>query len=134
MVVYETGQTTRCDDLDLRLRLEPVGDGVRVAVHGALGPPESDHLLRVLTIAVGPGVARVELDLSGVTFCGSAGIRALLQAYEKALAAGCRLCVTHLDPMVHRVFEIAGLVPVLAVTAAVPPEDGKGDGPDPVRG
>ena len=50
----------------------------------------------------------VRLDLSGVDFCGAAGVQALLQGRD-ALPPGAVLHVT-CSPMVYRVLHICGLV------------------------
>lgn len=60
--------------------------------------------------------SRVVVDLDGVTFLGSHGVRALLEVHERAVAAGVELFVTGATgPAVHRVLQLTGLLHVLPV-------------------
>jgi anti-anti-sigma factor len=52
--------------------------------------------------------SRVVLDLTGVRFISSAGLRVLLRAAKAAKAAGRGIAVCALQPGVREVFEISG--------------------------
>ena len=65
----------------------------------------------------------VEVDLTGVRFLDCAGVGALVAARNAALQVGCRLRVCHLQPIVHRVLEITGLLG--ALTASTVLADGR---------
>ena len=69
---------------------------------------------------VGPGDGRVLVDLSGVEYISSAGLRALMAASKKTKAAGGRIAVAALQPMVKEIFEISRfslVVPVYETSA-----------------
>jgi anti-sigma B factor antagonist len=53
--------------------------------------------------------AAIVVDLSGLTFMDSSGLRALVTADERARAAGRRLAIVPGPPPVRRVFEITQL-------------------------
>jgi anti-anti-sigma factor len=63
---------------------------------------------RLLGLALRPG-AQLVLDLSGVTFMDSTGIRLILQAREHALRHGAGFVVVRGPAPVMRVLELVGL-------------------------
>jgi anti-sigma B factor antagonist len=62
----------------------------------------------------------VSLDLSGVSFMDSSGIRVLVDAHNRADAVGRRLVIEWPSSAVQRVLEISGLVDHLNVVPANP--------------
>jgi anti-anti-sigma factor len=54
--------------------------------------------------------SRIEIDLSGVTFLDSAGIRMLLMCHADAARADCELALVDPHPRVYRVLQITGLL------------------------
>jgi anti-sigma B factor antagonist len=56
---------------------------------------------------------RVDLDLSGVTFCDSTGVRTLLDLQQHASRRGCELCLIDASARVRRIFEILGFADLL---------------------
>jgi anti-sigma B factor antagonist len=60
-------------------------------------------------------VDRVALDLSGVTFIDSAGLRSILQGQQAVAAAGGALVVRAPSAPTRRLFEITGLDDVLTI-------------------
>ena len=59
----------------------------------------------------------LELDLTGVEFMDSSGLRALLELQEQAVTAGCKLRINP-SPSVLRLLEIAGLSDRFALAEA----------------
>ena len=59
--------------------------------------------------------SRVVLDLSGLTFIDSAGLRVILQAEQATKASGGKLVVRDPSAPVRRLFEITGLAEALTV-------------------
>ena len=57
-------------------------------------------------LAVEPELAAVVLDLRGLVFMDSSGLRLVVVADMKARDAGRRFCLVRGDETVHRVFEI----------------------------
>ncbi len=65
--------------------------------------------------AVGPALAtgrprHLEIDVSGITFLDSSGIRALLHCHADADRMACRMTLTGPRPGIRRVLEITGLL------------------------
>ena len=65
------------------------------------------------------GADGVVLDLAGVEYMASAGLRALVLAARQAKARGGRLVVAALQPVVREVFEITRFTLVLETFASV---------------
>jgi len=59
---------------------------------------------------------RMEINLRGVPFLDSAGIKALLSCHRDAQRLGCRLTVADPRPFAYRVLQITGLLDHLGVT------------------
>lgn len=97
--------------LDCAMSIESNGDGTVVRLVGELDVADAERVRGVLCECAGPTVV---VDLGGLTFLDSAGLRALLQAREAHLDAGHRLVLHGAHPTVRRVFGIAGLGDVLA--------------------
>jgi anti-anti-sigma factor len=57
---------------------------------------------------------RVEVDLTGITFIDSVGLRGVLQAFDQIAAAGGAASITAASPGARRVFELSGLGAMLA--------------------
>ncbi len=82
-------------------------EGSSVTVDGdidAHGCPELSAALDPL-----PGVGDVRVDLSGVGFMDSSGLRALIGAHQRAEAADRRLVIARPSSAVQRLIEISGL-------------------------
>lgn len=98
-------------DLSGRLAVEVVPDDRSVALmlEGELDletAPEFDTRLAGLAIA---GVERVLIDLRGVTFMDSTGLRSIIAAHRVAESNGHRLVVRRGSRQVRRLFELTGL-------------------------
>lgn len=82
-------------------------DEVTVAVSGEVDQATVTEIDAAVDRVAGPGT--VALDLSGVTFMDSAGLRTAVQAMRAQQGAGGTLVVRHPSPMVDRLLRIAGL-------------------------
>ncbi|BCJ48501.1 hypothetical protein GCM10010168_64340 [Actinoplanes ianthinogenes] len=81
-----------------------------VAVAGEVDMENSDEFVReVSKLVPRDGGHRVVLDLSGVTFLGSAGLLALLQCRTTAEHRGSRLEISHAHRNVRQVLTICNL-------------------------
>jgi len=76
----------------------------------------SRDLIETAVMAAIPTADALVLDLGDLTFCDSNGIAMFLAAHEKARAHGTVLTFGNLTPSVSRLFEVAGLNDVLAIT------------------
>jgi anti-anti-sigma factor len=101
----------------------PDGGGlVRLVVTGEIDMATSGALGTALREAFGgDGAKEVAVDMSGVTFIDSSGIRTLVVAQGEASERGITLYVTEPHQHVRRVLELTGLLAVL--TEAGQPEE-----------
>jgi anti-sigma B factor antagonist len=60
------------------------------------------------------------MDLVGVTFCGSSGLRILVEARVRAETTRTALCLVADGPAVLRTLEVSGLTPLFRVHTSVP--------------
>ncbi len=92
--------------MGLILSVRGAGDGVIVAVSGAVDVCTADPLQQVLLRIMRERSARIFLDVSGVSFMDCAGLRALLTTRRRAeLRGGCmRLIAT--SAAVRRIIEL----------------------------
>jgi anti-anti-sigma factor len=63
--------------------------------------------------------ARLVLDLDGVDYVSSAGLRAILIAVKRGKSAGCPVAVCRLREHIREVFELSGFQNVVAVCATL---------------
>ena len=83
-------------------------DRVMVRLEGELDCSNCDELAQVLHRAVTGGRRKVVVDLGGVTFMDSSGLRCLLQAAEYASGRDARLVVERASGIVRRVLAVTG--------------------------
>ena len=95
----------------LAVDLEPPGIDrtARLAVRGELDLDTAGSLEQAVATVLADGPAVIAIDFSGVSFCDSSGISALIRAYRLAGSRGCRLELHRVDPDVRRVFDVVGL-------------------------
>ena len=65
--------------------------------------------------APGDGPARLILDLAGLDYISSAGLRVVLVAAQKARELGIVLILCGLSGAVHEVFEVSGFLDILPI-------------------
>ena len=96
----------------------PREGGVRLTLCGRLDAAWSAHVQDALAECVRAGQHDIELDLSGVAFLSSAGIRVLLLTYRQLHAIRGRLAIVDASSEVRQVIELSGLRALLASAAA----------------
>ena len=96
-----------------RLQLETRADHgtTCVAVIGELDMSTAAELRAAVAEVLASGSVNVEIDLAGVPFADSAGVRSLMMCRDAAEQAGARLRLSRPSPDVHRVLELTGAVP-----------------------
>jgi anti-anti-sigma factor len=108
----DPGRVIRVSDTPQAFAVGIVKDGpvVRVVVTGDLDLATANELVAQARPAFGDTtVTDVALDVSGVGFCDSAGISALIQLRKLATESGQELRVTDAQPAVVRVIEYSGV-------------------------
>jgi anti-anti-sigma factor len=93
--------------------VEPDGDAVHVRPSGELDLATAPLLAGALTELSSNGHGKVVLDLAGLTFVDSSGMRVIVEAYHTAARHRVALEILPGPPNVQRAFEVAGLGPML---------------------
>jgi anti-anti-sigma factor len=108
---------------DLRVDVQSVGPAqTRITASGELDASADARLTSVVRACLHDQDARdIDVDLTGVTFLDSAGIRCLLTCWNQADLAGCRMRLSNPDPLVRRVLEITGLLEMFGLDGDMPP-------------
>jgi anti-sigma B factor antagonist len=90
------------------VRSEDTGDGVRIVLRGDLDLASADEFERSLSGAQRKHPAAIAIDLTGLDFLDSRGLRAILTAQRLCEDAGCKLTLTA-GEQARRLFELTGL-------------------------
>ena len=92
------------------------GPETTLVLAGELDPATAPVLdARLQELTADPGVTRVVLDLTQVTFLDSSGLRTLVAANEALHARSVVLVLQAPSPNIRRVLEVTGLTELIAV-------------------
>lgn len=100
------------------IREETRGDVLLVLAAGRLDS-NSAATLEAVVPARAQERAKLLLDLAGVPYVSSAGLRVLLMGAKAARAKGHRLVLTGLSPSVREVFDISGFTSIFSIETDV---------------
>jgi anti-anti-sigma factor len=106
------------DEHDVPSRLSFDGAGSTLVVAGELDAHSAPALRERLGVSTGGD--EIALDMSGITFMDSSGLRVLIDAHQEAADRDRRLVVVEPSASVRRVLEIAGVLDHLDVRDASP--------------
>jgi anti-anti-sigma factor len=100
----------------LTVRTVVTGDVARITVAGDVDWDSAEELRTALTVALAaqPPPARLEVDMTAVDFCDSAGLRALIAAWKQGTDQGTTLTVVAASTQVTGLLQITGLDQALA--------------------
>ena len=101
---------------DLVIGSERNGDVHTIALHGELDLAAADEVDRELRRVEGTDARSIVLDLTGLSFMDSTGIRVILSADVRSRADANRLRLVHGPAAVRRGFELSGVVDLLPFT------------------
>ncbi|WP_167976771.1 STAS domain-containing protein [Lentzea indica] len=90
-----------------------------LTVSGELAGSGAERLLARLDRLLDQGHRYVVLDLSGVSFCDSSGISALVRGHARASAAAGGLRLSAASDQVVRILELSGLARMLGLKSTV---------------
>jgi anti-anti-sigma factor len=93
---------------ELRIRGVPTDGTLLVAVAGELDLATA-HELQAQVDQLATEAKELVLDLRGVAFIDSTGLRALLESKAVCEWHGCGFSISHGQPAVERLFEVSGL-------------------------
>ena len=104
------------NDPILSLEVSRQADEALVLLAGELDPHSADSLAEALhELGSDESIRRVVLDLSGVAFIDSSGLRVLLSAHEALTAGGAALVLRSPSDAVCRLLEITDLLDRLEI-------------------
>lgn len=86
-----------------------------VALTGALDHSNADRLRENVGDTLAPEHRELVLDLSGLEFCDSTGLRTLLDIREVLRERGGAVSLVHLNARLDRIFRITGLIKAFVV-------------------
>lgn len=110
--------------MDLQIHIDPPrGDSQRVALAGRLDTHSYDELDRQLAPLLASDILSLVLDLSGLEYISSAGIRSVFKARKALSARGGKVLVANLQPQIAKVFDIVKAVPMGEVFTSVAEAD-----------
>lgn len=93
----------------LTMRSERAGDVHTIRLSGELDLATADDVERELERVEATDAATIVLDLSGLTFMDSTGVRLVVNAHARSRAAGQRLTLLRGQAAVQRVMELSGV-------------------------
>jgi anti-sigma B factor antagonist len=88
-------------------------DRAVISLRGELDLANVESVESAITQSNVRAARRIELDLAGLTFCDSSGLRMLLRVRSEAVGAGATFVVTHATGAVARTIDVTGLGSVL---------------------
>jgi anti-anti-sigma factor len=91
------------------------GAHTTVSLQGELDIATEPELAAGLGLFLAEQTTLLTIDLSGLTFLDSTGLRALLTLREQCEQHGCRMVVVRGGPAVQRAFDVSGLSPHFAI-------------------
>jgi anti-anti-sigma factor len=101
----------------MRIGEEKDGRALVIAPEGRVDSVSSGELERLVVSRIDAGEKRLVLDLSGVEYISSAGLRVLLMAAKRLKEPPGGLVLCGMGPSVRTVLELAGFLPLFAVEA-----------------
>jgi anti-sigma B factor antagonist len=97
----------------LKISCERDGDVYAISLSGELDLATAGRLQRELERVEASDARSILLDLSGLTFMDSTGVRLMLNTYARSRADSDRLTMLRGSPAVQRVLELTGVVDLL---------------------
>lgn len=104
----------------MRIDEERAERALVMAPLGRLDSVSSGELERSVVARMNAGDRRLVLDLSGVEYISSAGLRVLLMAAKRLKEPPAALVLCGMGPAVRDVLELAGFLPLFAIEPARP--------------
>ncbi len=104
----------------MEITTQHAGEILEVYVEGRLDAYWADHLSKALEEAVRDGADHIRLNMAGVSFMSSVGIRVLLKVYKQLQRINGSFGVSNPSDAVKTVLELAGLQDLLAGVPLAP--------------
>ena len=97
----------------MEVKLETTGAEALIILNGRLDTVTSPELDKLVEERL-EGVSDLTLDLKGLDYISSSGLRVLLRAQKKMAACG-NMKLTGVSPMIMEIFEITGFNEILTI-------------------
>jgi anti-anti-sigma factor len=94
---------------------QSVAHATLLAISGRLDSETAQEFEAALTATLDRGVRALALDLSGLDYVSSAGLRVLLLAAKRTKAGGAPFALFGLQPHVAKVLEVSGFAKILPI-------------------
>ena len=109
----------------LRTEIAPANGGVqRVAIGGRLDTHTYAELDQALApLLANPAVTSLVLDLEGLDYISSAGIRSVFKARKALSSRGGRVLVVNPQPQIQKVFDMVKAVPLSEIFTSMAEAD-----------
>jgi anti-anti-sigma factor len=98
----------------------PLHHQTRLAVAGDIDIATADSLTDAATNALHSSTRLLIVDLAGVSFCGAAGITALIRIHRAASDAGASLALANVGTQLQCVFDVVNMNGILAALSRSP--------------
>ena len=96
------------------------GDAVVLALEGKLNQASADTLhAAAMEVAGDSGLKTLVIDMAGVDFIASVGIRALIRPSQSMAMRGGKLAIANLNPQIDEFFRLTGLDQMFRVFTTV---------------
>jgi anti-anti-sigma factor len=109
MVAEENAELGASGAEALQWSVRAAGEEIDIAIAGEMDLASAGPLTRAISRVLETKPVTVRIDLAGVSFLDSSGIRCLLDASRRAESTGSHLVVRNPTPMVLRVMEICAV-------------------------
>ncbi|MET3421739.1 anti-anti-sigma factor [Actinoplanes tereljensis] len=107
--------------MNLAITSRSTATSVRLNVSGEIDLDTAGQLDDAIAAVLGTGADRLEVDLSGTTFCSCAGITALLNGRREAVARQVGFEVVNATGIPLRVLQLTGVSSLLTTRSHRPP-------------
>lgn len=111
--------------MDVSIERQDLGDTVALVVMGRLDAECAGELGHAVAEELRRGSHAIELDLTGVSFLSSAGIRVLFEIHRGAKAGGGACLIAAASEPVRKILDLTRLAPILMGHHAAPAPAGK---------
>ena len=110
--------------MSLSIEIAPVGNGSqRVSLAGRLDTHTYGELDQQLSPVLGSSIQSLILDLAGLDYISSAGVRSIFKARKALAARGGKVVVVNPKPQIQKVFDVVKAVPLDEIFSSVQEAD-----------
>ncbi|MDR7133262.1 anti-anti-sigma factor [Lysobacter niastensis] len=110
--------------MELQIRIDPAINGnQKVALGGRLDTHSFDELDRRLAPVLASNIQSLVLDLAGLEYISSAGVRSIFKARKALATRNGKVLVLNPQPQIKKVFDVVKAVPLNEIFTSVEEAD-----------